>query len=98
MIVLQQQLSLPLLELPVTPRFCFTYSNCILFGMGCCLLSVQYEATRGSIPTSFGPPINTSLLLHDPHSIGVNNLESMQGFHAVFSQLTFKFNKVFTYN
>lgn len=98
-IVIQQLLSLLLSELHVvTPRFCLTCSSCTFFGIGCCLLSVHYAATWGSIPTGFGPTVNTSLHLHDPHSIGAINLESMLGFHAVLSQLTFKFNKVLINN
>lgn len=59
-------------------------------------LLVQYEATWASILTS--PTINTSFHLCDSYSLGAINLGSMQGFHAVFSQLTFKFNKVLIYN
>lgn len=38
-------------------------------------LLVQYEATWGSILTSFGPTINTSFHLDDPYSLGGINLE-----------------------
>lgn len=59
----------------------------------------QYEATWGSrSKTWFLFYINTSFHLCDPYSLGTINLESKHGFHAVFSQLTFRLNKVLIYN
>lgn len=61
-------------------------------------LLVQHEATWSSIPTGFGPAIDMSLHLCDPYSLGAINLESIQDFHALFSQPTFKFNEILICN